>query len=282
MATLHVLLGAHCFASDGYAALRSVREPAGWREWPLLPALGRYYLRYDRGPCVGHGLQCGLENAILVDDGPHYRRGVSLKEWFDRQGIYGAKRDIALRGSGRVVVVTGVSSGTTEPAFVTAFDSESVSTDFAFQHGETRLVALCVSAALALLLGASAVASRLVMRARSLLDASRYRPGTRDEQGTIAFRDGTPSIALGNDGRSPVLAGPVLVRVRNVSHGSYRAAPTAHAASILDGDAPTLARQARYRASRALRVGFLAGLVSLGVASCGMAAGSCARMDHGD
>jgi hypothetical protein len=55
----------------------------------------------------------------------------------------------------------------------------------------------------------------------------------------------------------------VLVRVMEVRGGSYRQAPSAHVAEVVDGDAPTLARTAVARARTNLRRAFTGGVALL-------------------
>lgn len=79
--------------------LRALPEPAGWRGFPILDNLGGYHVAGERGPCVGHGIQCGMRNAELRFEGVCPREGLSLRSWFDENGIYASASDIRLRAS---------------------------------------------------------------------------------------------------------------------------------------------------------------------------------------
>jgi hypothetical protein len=218
--------------------LVEVPEPEGWRAWPILPDLGGYRIESEPGACVGHGLQCGMIETELRNASLCPRGGVSLDGWFDGN-IYQSPSEIALRESNGTFVAAGHSgmSPSDEERFVIAFRPRTGPPHLVFQH--LRVAGACLVLALALLrlLAGGFKARRLVRRAADYRDATRYKPGQRDESGTITFADGSPPVAS-TGGR-----GPVLVRVTGVSRGSYRVAEKTSAAEIVPGDVLMLCRE---------------------------------------
>jgi hypothetical protein len=146
-----VLLGLVRFHADAYAKLRTIPEPAGWQQWPVLPSLGGYALDHDPGACVGHGLLCGWTNVLLSERGLWLRRGVSL----DR--LYGQSLNAdppSVRGSGKMRVVSGPGVA------IVAFETGTTSGSIAFRHDGTWTIMASLVAALAALLFAWLYASR--------------------------------------------------------------------------------------------------------------------------
>jgi hypothetical protein len=251
--------------------LRSAPEPAGWRAWPELPELGGYRVEGESGPCVGHGQLCGVMGAELRDDRVCPGAGVWLDTWFGGRGIYASPRDVHLHASGGTFVVSalGVDYGgppdSKEQVFLGAFQpvKEARHPAFSTQHG--MLSAILLAVALAGGLAAGLDAWRRAARATAYLDRARFRPGTRDASGALVLSDGSlPPILPGTDEHpADGRPGPVLVRVMEVRGGSYRQAPSAHVAEVVDGDAPTLARTAVARARTNLRRAFTGGVALL-------------------
>jgi len=250
--------------------LRSVPEPAGWRDWPELRDLGGYRVDGSSGPCVGHGQLCGVMGAQLRDDQVCPDAGVWLDTWFGGRGIYASPRDVQVHASGGTFVVSALSvdygGEPSEPqVFLGAFQplKEAKRAAFSTQHG--MFSAILLALALAGGLAAGLDAWRRVRRATAYLDRARFRPGTRDASGALVLSDGSLPPFLPGTEEHPAEGrpGPVLVRVIEVTDGTYREAPSAHVAEVVDGDAPTLARMAVARARRNLRRAFHGGVALL-------------------
>jgi hypothetical protein len=157
--------------------------------------------------------------------------------------------EVSLRGSGEIRVVSAVrgdvSSASAGETFIAAFRRVS-GWRLRFVSPRAAGFAAAFGVGLVALLATAIAARKAIASARSYLDTSLYKPGTRDASGSVVFDDGSPPLATPSETNASHLAtGRVLVRVSGATAGSYRVAPSTSAVRVLVGDAESLARDAR-------------------------------------
>lgn len=252
------LLLASIASTDGVVCsgeLRALPEPGGWLAWPIVDSLGGYRIGGERGMCVGHGIQCATKDAELTSDGVCPREGLSLRSWFDENGIYASPSDIRLRASGGAFAVSALKGK--EERYLGAFRPITGARHPAFKHVGGLFCSLLLTVGLAGMLAAGIDARRRIAKATAFGDPTRFKPASRDAANAIVFEDGSlPPIASGSEGNpsTGALPGPVLVRVAGVKEGSYRRSPSTSAVEVLEGDAAALAGAAVARGKSNLTI----------------------------
>jgi hypothetical protein len=263
---LTVMLG-HLFACDLVfcnATLHTVPEPKGWSEWPILHDLGGYAIKGRWGIPT---YQLYFHDTELRDSGLCPRGGVSLDAWFKEGPLTRGPQDVQLRAKDGTFIASAASKAEGspgEPTFIVSF-RRSAEKELAFALPEDRTLAVLLGIGLLGLLVTGGLARRALATAAAYRDPTRYREGSRRNDGVVVFDDGLPSL-----GGAPDMgggSGRVLVRVTGTESGTYRIASSTRAAKVLRGGRDTLSSAARARGRRALRGGFaVALLVLLGTA----------------
>lgn len=216
--------------------LVTVSEAPGWERWRTLQDLGPFTLVGERGPCVGHGIQCGLSETELRNAHVCPRCGVSLDAWYGPRGIYGSPRDISLREHEGTYAVVAREVDGSDPKLVVAFEREK-----SFMRpslGAHPTEALFLSLALGVLAVGALVARRDERRVYELEDPTRFRPATVDG-GRVILDDAAEAYVL-SDGSVP--PGRVLVRERPPTTTDYRTTRTIAASDIVRVD-PAIVRE---------------------------------------
>ena len=236
--------------------------PADWATWLVAPDRDGLTFDSEKVNCVGHGLECGHRNATLAGPRTCPTGKIGLDAWFSG-GIGQGPEDIRVRVRNGIFVVTAYQaiayvSGHREVApeqetMIGAFRRDRHPPSVFAQIAVRVDFWLLVTAALSLFVSA-AIAMRILRRSRRYEDKSLFRRGTRDETGTIRFKDDTPPIA-------PITGkkrlGPVLVRLGESSAASYRKAGATRAIEIVESNREGAIERALERIGTALMIGFV-------------------------
>jgi hypothetical protein len=241
--------------------LEHVPTPADWKDQPVLSGLGGFEVKGGRAPCVGHGLQCGVEDAHLAREGVCPSESFSLRSWFDEQGIYGNPSQVHLRRLGSTYVVTAMDYPGSQERLLGAFREVGGLRHPAFLGSTGEASALLLALALGLIAVALVGAEHETKRLAEYADRSRYLPGALNGANAVVLDEGGPPLPIVATRRRGSLSGRVLVRLSHVTEGGYREAPSARVVEVVEGDLASLTHASIARSSRRLRMALRGGIL---------------------